>query len=137
MILSLIFGFIVGIFVGSFFFPGLGFVIRGGLFWIFDFRLFFFRGKGTTSCRFFSFQFFFSVRCLVWSRMNFSDNYRDSTLTQFENKKTEFVGIVADEPDVREKATMLTVLLQSAKVGTTTVPLNEKIIVSTQFVSAV
>jgi hypothetical protein len=64
-------------------------------------------------------------------RMHFSDNYRLSTLLQFENKSANFVGIVVDEPSVREKSTMLSVLLQKSDIGTTTVPLSERVVIST------
>ena len=130
MILSLIFGFIVGIFVGSFFFPGFSLILAVICFGLLISNYSFFVPKERRLALFFVSIFLLGVTFGL-ARMHFSDNYSNSTLTQFANKKTEFVGIVVDEPDVREKATMLSVLLQNAKVGTTTVPLFEKIIIST------
>src|ERR1035437_4604258 len=130
MILSLIFGFILGIFAGSFFFPNLGLILTTVCFGLLIFCYSFFMEKERRLVLFFVAIFFLGA-ILGLFRMHFSDNYRLSTLSQFENQKTEFVGIVVDEPDVREKAVMLSVLLQGAKIGTTTIPISEKIIIST------
>jgi competence protein ComEC len=145
MILYLIFGFISGIFIGSFGFAGWSFILS-----------FVFTGLIVHSYKFFvedenkKTLIFISIFLLGVSlgllRMHFSDENHASTLSQFVGQKTEFVGVVVSEPDVREKATMLTVLLQSAKMSkvafdtetfdtematTTTLPLSEKIIIST------
>jgi competence protein ComEC len=130
MIVSRVFGFVSGIFVGSFIFPGFGLVLTVICFGLLIFSYSFFVEKEQRLLLFFV-SIFLLGATLGLTRMNFSDNYRDSTLSQFADKKTEFVGIVEDEPDVREKETMLTVLLQSAKVGTTIAPISEKILVST------
>ena len=131
MILSLVFGFILGIFVGSFVFPGWGLILTTICFGLLIFGYSFFVEKNRRLALFFI-SIFLLGGAFGLTRMHFSDNYRVSTLTQFADKKTEFVGIIVDEPDVREKVTMLSVLLQSAKVGTTTVPFSEKIIISTE-----
>jgi len=130
MILSLVFGFIVGIGVGSFFFPSFGLVLAVVFLTVIFFFYKFFVGEKEKRILFLI-SFFLLGATLGLSRMHFSDNYRVSTLSQFENKKTEFVGIVTDEPDVREKATMLTVLLQTASTTSQKIKLNEKIILST------
>ncbi len=131
MILSLIFGFIIGIFIGSFIFPSWGLVLIVVCFGFLIFSYSFFVQKNQQWLLFFI-SIFILGAIFGMTRMHFSDNYRASTLSQFENKKTEFVGIIVDEPDVREKAAMLTVLLQLAKVGTTTEPFSEKILITTE-----
>lgn len=139
MILSLIFGFIVGIFIGSFVFPSWGLVLATVCLAILIFSYSFFVPKNRRLALFFISIFLLGAG-LGLLRMHFSDNYKASTLTEFVDKKTQFVGIVVEEPDVREKVTMLTILLQNAYVsrvsldtGTTSqkIKLNEKIIIST------
>ena len=130
MILSLVFGFIIGIWFGSFWFPSFALITA-----VFVSAVIFFCYKSFVAENqkriLFLISIFLLGSVLGLTRIHFSDNYHASTLTDFADKKTEFVGIVVDEPDVREKATMLSVLLQNAKVGTTTVSLSEKILLAT------
>lgn len=130
MILSIIFGFIFGIFVGSFVFPSLGILLSATILSVLVFVSAFFVRFVERRKLFFA-TFFILGFSLGILRMHFSDNYRLSTLLQFENKSANFVGIVVDEPSVREKSTMLSVLLQKSDIGTTTVPLSERVVIST------
>lgn len=129
MILSAVFGFLIGIFVGSFGLSGWSFILSTFCFAVIFYFYKFFVGDGHKRVLIFVSIFLLGLTLGIL-RTHFSDEYRGSTLTQFENNKTEFTGIVADEPDVRENVTMLTVLLQSANDGATTVPLSEKILIS-------
>ncbi len=63
-------------------------------------------------------------------RMFYSDLNQVSKLVSLADKKIEVVGIVSEEPDLREKNTKLTITLQEAKVDTMVSKITEKILVT-------
>ncbi|MCX6701938.1 MAG: ComEC/Rec2 family competence protein, partial [Candidatus Zambryskibacteria bacterium] len=71
----------------------------------------------------------FGVLCGI-GRMYVSNLYTHSQLDRFAQQKISVEGIIVDEPDVRENNTKLTVGLRNIFIGTTTVAVNEKILVS-------
>ncbi len=79
---------------------------------------------------FLAFFFLFGVLGGV-GRMYVSDLYSESKLVEFSNQKISATGIVVAEPDIREKNMKLTVRLSTILVGTTTVSVREKILVTT------
>ena len=129
MILSIVFGFIFGIFTGSFGIVSWSFIFVTVVCSILVYVYKYFIEEKHKKVLIFISLFLIGVT-LGLIRMHFSDLNTDSTLNQFANKQTFFTGIIVSEPDVREKNIMLTVLLQNAKVGSTTRELSEKIIIS-------
>ncbi len=110
MILSLIFGFVAGIWAGSFFQINLGFFLAGLVL------------AGTL----FVYRYFIEekhrvvvVVCVVAivgvlcgvARVSTSDLYVDSRLDKYAGERIITVGTIVDEPDVRESNTKLTVRL--------------------------
>lgn len=129
MIFSAVFGFIFGIMLGSFGVVGLiyffTFVSLSLLIYFYKF----FIEKEHRGVLFFASIFLLGLAFGIL-RINFSDINKSSTLEKFENEKVSFSGVVVEEPDVRETNTRLMVLLSDANLGTSTVPLSEKIIIS-------
>lgn len=129
MILSAVFGFVSGILIASIFhltlpfmfaFSLLGFIIYGYKFVIEDTH-----HRVLVLC---------ALACIGAAcgagRIYISDLYARSTLEQFEGQKISAIGIVAAEPDLREKNTRLTITLGSVLVGDVAVSVQEKIILS-------
>jgi len=129
MILSLIFGFILGVAIGSLIHIGvylfLALAIIAGMFFVYRYfvegvnRLF------ITLCSIVLLAFLFGVL-----RVNFSNLYATSNLIQYENKKVTAVGIVADEPDVREQNVKLTVKLSEVLFKGQKNDVSEKILIT-------
>ncbi len=63
-------------------------------------------------------------------RLYFSDLYKSSQLVSFVGQKISVVGIVVDEPDVREHNVKLTVRLSEVRYASTTAYVAEKILVT-------
>ena len=112
MILSLASGFIAGIALGSFIPISVGFFLA--IFFItiiiFVYR-YFVEGTNRLVLTLASIALL-GVLCGV-GRMYVSDLYTDSHLDKFVGQKISAEGIIVNEPDVREKNTKLTVLVQS------------------------
>ncbi|HRH26572.1 MAG TPA: ComEC/Rec2 family competence protein [Parcubacteria group bacterium] len=108
MILSATFGFISGIALASFvhittvYFYTLSFVVL----LCFIYRYFV---EGEDRKRLTMFTVFFLFVLVGVLRVNISNLYSQSKLSEFENKKVQIVGAVVSEPDVREKNTKLTI----------------------------
>ncbi len=108
MILATTFGFISGIALASFFhISGVYFYAFCVLVFIcFGYR-YFVEGEDRHRLAIVSvFLFFVLVGVL---RVNISNLYSVSKLSEFENKKVEVVGVIVAEPDIREKNTKLTI----------------------------
>lgn len=130
MILALVIGFILGIGLGSFGFVSWGYIIATTITSLIFYVYKFFVEKEHEKVLFFIAIFLIGFSGGL-TRMHVSDTYRESTLTQFAERQISYMGIIVSEPDVREKNTMLTVLVKKALVGTTTIPVSEKVIIST------
>ncbi len=130
MIPLIIFGFILGVALGSFV------VITKGFFLalvFLTFVLFFYRffiEEKHRAVIFLAFIFMLGVLMGV-GRMSFSDLNKESLLNDFAGRKINVEGIIVDEPDTRENNVKLTVKLSDVFVGTTTVTVREKILVTT------
>lgn len=119
MILSLVFGFIFGIFLGSFISVTFGFFLVG-LFvtaTVFIYR-YFVDGNNRIVVTLISLAMLGILSGV--GRIFISDLYAHSHLEQFVGQKISAEGIIVGEPDVREKNTKLTVRLDSIFIGTTT-----------------
>jgi competence protein ComEC len=129
MILATTFGFISGIALASFvhittvYFYVLSFVAL----LCFIYR-YFVEGEDRKRLTLFSVFFLFVLVGVL--RVNISNLYSQSKLSEFENKKVQIVGVVVSEPDVREKNTKLTI--ETEKVFTTVGEreVSEKVLVS-------
>lgn len=129
MILATTFGFISGIALASFvhittvYFYVLSFVAL----LCFIYRYFV---EGEDRKRLTMFIVFFLFVLVGVLRVNISNLYSQSKLSEFENKKVQIVGVVVSEPDVREKNTKLTI--ETEKVFTTVGEreVSEKVLVS-------
>lgn len=121
MLLSLISGFILGITIGSFLYVSIVFFLFlasvAGIFFVYRYFVENDNRRIVTFCAI----AIFGILCGV-ARTNFSDLYAKSSLDRYVGKKISSVGIIVDEPDVRESNTKLTVLLLS--------PVKEKILVT-------
>lgn len=129
MILSFVFGFIFGIAIGSFIPISIGFLIALLSIAILFFIYRYFIEDGSRIILTFATILMLGVLCGV-GRMYVSDLYAKSHLDKYVGQKIFVEGIIVGEPDVRENNTKLTVGLRSIFVGTTTVPVKEKILVS-------
>lgn len=130
MILALVIGFILGIGLGSFGFVSWGYILSVGMASLIVYSYKFFIEKEHEGVLFFVAIFLIGILGgLV--RMHYSDTYRESSLSQFAEKQISYTGVIVSEPDVREKNTMLTIKVSKVFVGTTTIPVSEKIIIST------
>ena len=129
MILSLILGLISGIFLGSFVPITVGFfltvVCLAGIFFLYRYFV-----DGNSKV-------FITVMAIAIlglffgaGRLFISDLYKTSHLKQFIGQKILAEGIVADEPDVRETNTKLTVRLSQIYFQNATTSVSEKILVS-------
>ena len=136
--LAIVSGFILGIFLGSFGFVSWSFILTtvclSGILYYYNFSS---PGEEKYKQTLVFVSIFLIGISLGLLRIHFSDLNQKSQLENFVDRKTDFTGIVVAEPDVREKNTMLTVLLQTAQVArvplATTSPaqkVNEKIIIS-------
>jgi len=63
-------------------------------------------------------------------RMNFSNLYQVSALQNYVGEKVSFVGVIVDEPDVRESNTKLTIKVESVVGDPETQKFKEKILVT-------
>jgi competence protein ComEC len=141
MITSFIFGFIIGIGVGSFVSINIVFIFAFSLLTLIVFIYQYFVNKEHRVVLIYitilSLGFLFGI-----GRMFISDLYTKSQLDQFIkisshdltesviNQKINVEGVIVGEPDVRENNTKLTVKLSHIIVGTTTIPVSEKILVT-------
>jgi len=130
MILSLVFGFIAGIALGSFVPVSLGFflvlIFLTAVFFVYRY---FVEGTNRLILTFISIAMLGVL--LGVGRMYFSDLYTNSYLDKYVGQKISAEGIIVDEPDVREKNTKLTILVQSImSKGTFDTSVREKILVS-------
>lgn len=125
MILSLIFGFIAGIWIGSFVKLTLGLALiilaLAGLFYFYKY----FVPKENHRVLFLAMVFVLGALC-GFVRVSFSNLYAHSQLDSFAGKKISAQGIIVDEPDERESNVKLTVRL--SQIGNT--PMSEKILVT-------
>ena len=129
MILSLVFGFISGVALGSFVHVSLGLflalVVVAVILFFYRFRL---EGNNKlvlTCC------VIAMVGCLCGIvRINLSNLYQESQLTQFVGQKISAEGIIVNEPDVREHNTKLTVKLSNIFIGMATTSVKEKILIT-------
>ncbi len=125
MILSATFGFISGIALASFvhittvYFYSISFIAL--LCFIYRFFV-----EGEDRKRLTLFLVFFILVLVGVMRVNISNLYSQSKLSEYENKKIEIVGVVVSEPDVREKNTKLTI--ETETVGDNKI--KEKILIS-------
>ncbi len=129
MVLSLIFGFILGIGVGSFFHITFTAFIALGLLGLI---LFIYRYFAEDKARFVVTLIVVGIIGLFvgMTRVTFSDLYAGSQLDVFAGKKVSAQGIVVDEPDVRENNTKLTVRLSEINFQNATTSVSEKVLVS-------
>src|SRR3989344_4760732 len=129
MVLSFVFSFIGGIALGSFIPIGVGFflalIFLTGIFYVYKF----FVTEEHKKILMFVVVIMIGIVCGV-GRIYLSNLYSESQLTDFIDQKIEVEGIIVDEPDVRESNTRLTVGLRSVFVGTTTIAVREKILVT-------
>ncbi|MFA7216483.1 MAG: ComEC/Rec2 family competence protein [Candidatus Paceibacterota bacterium] len=127
MIFSITIGFILGVSFGSYIWIGASsmlalFVL---IFLILVYRIF---APKDISVFLICLILFISGFILGLTRIYFSGVYKQSELSSFLDRKIVAEGIVADEPDVRENSTRLTVRLSSVFDGVATTTVNEKII---------
>lgn len=124
MVLPLLFGFISGIGLGSFFHFTFWFslfcLICSGTFFLFSKK-----NKKFLIASIFIIGLLFGV-----VRISFSNLYSGSQLDNFANKKIVAEGIVVDEPDTREYNTKLTIRLSEVYYQNTATKLSEKILVT-------
>jgi competence protein ComEC len=129
MILSIIFGFIAGIWIGSIT-PATMSVI--GAFFILAIILWVYKivvkpeQQKVIACIIF---LLCGIGCGL-SRVYLSNLYEPSKLEQFVNQKIKTEGIIVAEPDVREDSTKLTIKLSTIFIASSTVPVSEKILVT-------
>ncbi|MEQ1499905.1 MAG: ComEC/Rec2 family competence protein [Parcubacteria group bacterium] len=130
MIVSFISGFIGGIALGSFIPISVGFFLA-----IIFVTLIFFIYKYFALEEHRSFVVICFVLMLGLSvgvgRMYVSDLYAESSLSRFEGQRIVGIGVIVGEPDVRESNVKLTIRLSSVLEGTTSVPVSEKILITT------
>lgn len=130
MVPSLLFGFIGGIALGSFFHIDIwSFVAIATLAFVF-FVYRYFVSEENRSAYILSGIFILSV-LFGLGRVTLSDLYSESELTQMAGQKVLVEGVVVDDPDVRETNTKLTVMLSSVELPDKTFTVEEKILVTT------
>jgi competence protein ComEC len=129
MILATTFGFIVGIALASFFhISGVYFYAFCVLVFIsFGYR-YFVEGEDRHRLTIASVFLLFVLAGVL--RVNISNLYSVSKLSEFENKKVEVVGVIVAEPDIREKNTKLTLETEQVILDGSTKNIREKILVS-------
>ena len=130
MILAIILGFVAGIGVGSFFLINFWFFLAGLIFaGIFFVYRYFVEEQNRTVviiCAVFILGASFGI-----VRVQFSNLHTNSQLDKYVGERVSVVGIIVDEPDVRETNTKLTIRLSEIYVSTTTVVVSEKVLVTT------
>lgn len=130
MILALVTGFIIGIALGSFIPITLGFFLAilfvTLIFFVYRYYV---DEKNRLILTLISLILFGIL--LGLGRMYVSDLYQESKLTSFMGQRISAEGIVISEPDVRENNTKLTVRLTNVFIGTTTVSVREKVLLTT------
>jgi len=128
MILAIIFGFLIGIFVGSFFHIGFGFFLTGLLF-----AGIFFAYKNFVPEENRRILIFISIIILGITlgimRVSVSNLYATSQLDNFAGNKISAEGIIVAEPDVRESNTKLTVSVREINFENSTTSVRENILV--------
>jgi len=129
MILSFVFGFIGGIVIGSFVPTSVGFFIALIFITVISFVYKYFVAQE------YRIVLSFIVVAMVGilfgvGRMYVSNLYKESQLNRYADQKISVEGIIVNEPDVRENNTKLTVGLRNIYIGTTTVAVKEKILVT-------
>ena len=129
MILTFVFGFIGGIAIGSFISISLGFFLTLIFLTVIIFVYKYFIADEYHAILMFIVVLLIGVLFGV-GRMYVSDLYKESHLEKYANQKIEAEGIIVNEPDVRENNTKLTVSLRNIYIGTTTVAVKEKILVT-------
>src|SRR3989344_3759953 len=129
MILALVFGFISGIALGSFFHVSMGTFIFGFFVTVAVFFYKYFVDESNRRVLVFISAALLGI-LLGIGRMNISPLYQTSYLDDFAGKKISTEGIIVGEPDIREQNTKLTVRLSGILVGTSTIPVREKILVT-------
>ena len=121
MVIPLISGFILGVAIGSFFHVSLAFFLVltsiGVIFFVYRYFVENNNRKVITFCAIAIFGILFGL-----VRVNFSDLYAKSSLYEYVGQKIEAIGVIVDEPDVRDSNTKLTIILSS--------PAQEKILVT-------
>ncbi len=129
MILATTFGFISGIALASFFhISGVYFYAFSGLVFVCFVYKHLVDGEDRKRLTLFSVFFLFVLVGVL--RVNISNLYSVSKLSEFENKKVEVVGVVVAEPDVREKNTKLTIRTEEVIFNGISKNVQEKILVS-------
>jgi competence protein ComEC len=130
MILAAIFGFLGGIAAGSFLHIDIWFILALGVlslaFFIYGYFVEEERRRVLLLCGVVLLAFVFGL-----ARVSYSPLYQNSELAQFENKKVTVEGMVAGDPDVREKNTILTVDLSGVTENGKTTPVHEKVLITT------
>lgn len=128
MILAVVFGFLVGIFLGSF----TAVTVAGGSALALVAAAFFMYRNRVPERRtmLLCITVFVCGVLLGLGRITVSDAYRSSHLDAFVGERITARGIVVDEPDVREHNVKLTVRLSSIVPATTTIPVHEKILIT-------
>lgn len=121
MILSVIFGFISGIALASVFHIGVGICLFGLflaiIFYIYRYFI------SENEAHVLNIILVFIVGLLLgFGRMYVSDLYTKSHLDKYVNQKIEVVGVVVDEPDVREDNTKLTVKVEEVYDSNFSIP---------------
>ena len=129
MILSLIFGFIAGIGIGSFVPISIWVLIIlavvAGIIFLYRYFVDEKERKVLTLTSIFIISALFGI-----ARVNFSNLYSNSHLDAYVGQKVSAEGIIVEEPDVRENNTKLTVRLSSILTATSSVPVSENILVT-------
>ncbi|HBD24653.1 MAG: hypothetical protein A2566_02925 [Candidatus Zambryskibacteria bacterium RIFOXYD1_FULL_40_13] len=129
MLISFVFGFLCGITTGSVVSISIGFIVALVISALILFGYKFFIEENSRYILLLAFVFMVGIVFGV-GRMYVSDLYTESELSRFANQKIWAEGIIVSEPDVRENNTKLTIGLRSIFVGTTTVAVREKIVVT-------
>lgn len=141
MIISFIFGFISGIAIGSFVPVTAGFFIAcifvTGITFLYKYFL---QAEprselSSTTVEDYKKVLMFIVIFLIGfsfgiGRMWYSDLYTKSQLDNYLNQKINVEGIIVAEPDVRDTNTKLTVRFSNIFIGSTTIPVREKVLVT-------